>query len=41
MAEAPAKPGIIKFSVDVLRKKSEPSGGDFWELAGQGPGCNG
>lgn len=37
VAKASANSVIIKFSVDLLRKKAEPSESDFWELMGQEP----
>lgn len=37
MAKASAKSVIIKFSVELLRKKAEPSESDFWELMGREP----
>lgn len=32
--QASGKPVIIKFSVDFLRKNSEPSQSDFWKMMG-------
>lgn len=37
MAKASAKSVIIKFSVDLLRKKAERLESDFWELMGGEP----
>lgn len=40
-AKASAKPVITKFSVDLPRKNSEPSGSDFWKVKGCKPGSHG